>query len=63
LANREAGTLAAIKAFSARDEAIAPQRSALRKVDALVQVLSQLMERDPEQEVAGIALPVTCRSD
>jgi hypothetical protein len=46
LATREAGTLTAIKALSARDEAIAPHRSALRKVNALVQVLSQLMERD-----------------
>jgi hypothetical protein len=52
LANPKADTLAAIKALQANTEAIAPQRSALRKVEALVQVLS------PEQEMEGIALPV-----
>jgi len=50
--------LNALKAGQARDEAIAPQRDAWRKVDALVTTLAQLMERDPEQEVQGIAVPV-----
>jgi hypothetical protein len=50
--------LNAVKAGQARNEAIAPQRNAWRKVDALVKTLTQLMERDPEQEVQGIAVPV-----
>jgi hypothetical protein len=50
--------LRAMKAMQAQDEAIAPQRNAWRKIDALVTVLTQLTERDPEQEVHGMALPV-----
>jgi hypothetical protein len=46
--------VAAIKAMQARDEKIAPQRDAWRKVDTLAQTLTQLVERDPDQEVQGI---------
>jgi hypothetical protein len=52
------GLLNALKADRARAEAIATQRNVWRKVDALVATLSQLMDRDPEQEVQGIAVPV-----
>jgi hypothetical protein len=58
LANNPKAVVAALKAQQARDEAIAPQREAWRKVDTLVQTPSQLVDRDPEQEVQGIALPV-----
>jgi hypothetical protein len=58
LANNPKAVLAALKAQQAHDKTIAPQRQAWRKVDTLVQTLSQLVDRDPEQEVQGIALPV-----
>jgi hypothetical protein len=58
LARDPGAILRAMKAQQARDEAIAPQRNAWRKVDTLVKTLAELVERDPEQEVEGIALPV-----
>ena len=51
-------TIRAAAAAAKAAQETAPQRDAWRKVDALVKTLTQLMERDPEQEVEGIAVPV-----